>query len=221
MKYLLLLAALPLVAQTRVMFSPESLKSNVLGINQIGEWDLSAVNMSPNPTTKSLTEMLMYAPALHRLPPARTAQVLSVDVANSKAQRLIRVLSYVDIVAPAIFPGIVAINATGIASLALGTAVVHHFTDTLKARQPDQNAYTVDGCPDTITLAPYGTAGYAVTCSVFSSLVHNAATIGPVDIPAVPGPLKAEAAAPITAQLDESDRASGEFVALVAMQVMR
>jgi|SRR5208337_1062344 len=178
----LLFLPLALHGQVRVIWTPESLRSNVLGVNQIGEWDVGVVNRGSAPVTKSLTELLMLAPKIHRISPARTAQILATDVSKSKAQRIIRLLSYADIIGPGISPGWVSLTARGVAAVALGTAIIHRATDDLKARQPSAAAYTADACPDQISLSAYGQSGYAVTCSIFSSLVHGADTIGPVDI---------------------------------------
>jgi hypothetical protein len=177
LKYLLL--AVPLYGQVTCLATPESLASNVLGVKSVGIWDIACVQHGSRPVTLRIEEILIAMPELHRINPQRAQQVINRAYNSSIRSRLIRVLGYSDLAAGGISGGgFIAITVPIGAAISLAGMFLHRASDDLRAQQPDLNAFSQSG--DEITLAAYGTPGYAVTLTVYASLVKGAKAIGPV-----------------------------------------
>lgn len=183
---LLLAFASTLGAQITALCTPESLASNTLGIRSIGIWDCPVINRGSSPRTIRIEEVLVSMPQLHRLNPARAQQVVNLANSSSVRSRLIRALGYMDLAGPALTGGgYISVTVPVAGAIALAGIFVHRATENLIAQQPDLAAYAGSG--DEITLAAYGTPGYAVTLTLFASLMKGAKEIGPVIIGELPG----------------------------------
>jgi hypothetical protein len=171
-------------AQVTALATPESLASNVLGVKSVGIWDIAAINHGARPMTLRIEEILIAMPELHRINPQRAQQVLNRAYNSSLKSRLIRLLGYSDLAAGGIMGGgFIAVTVPIGAAVSLAGMFLHRASDDLKAQQPDLNAFSQTS--DEITLAAYGTPGYAVTLTVYASLVKGAKAIGPVTLPNV------------------------------------
>ncbi len=181
---LILLLASSAFAQSdvRVMFTPEPLAVNLLGVKSIGIWDVQLVNYSAQPVTISVEMLLMAAPAIHRIDRKRAQQLIARANSQSWRSRLLRGFDYLSIPLVAIpGGGIITISKQGLAALALGTMLLHRVSDNLQAQQPDLSAYT-DDLASEITLAPFGQHGFSMTATMFAGKIKGAATVGPVQI---------------------------------------
>jgi hypothetical protein len=182
----LFLLASSLHAQVIAMATPETLASDVLHISEIGIWDIALANHSAHPVSLRMEDVLFQMPTLHRIDPARVQLLINRTYNATTRSRLIRILSYSDLLAGGLMGGgFIATTVTVTAAVALSGAVVHRFSDDLKAQQPDLAAFA--NAPDTITLSAFGDPGYGTTLTVYAGVNAHAGTIGPVTI-MVPAP---------------------------------
>jgi hypothetical protein len=171
------------------MATPESLASSALQITNIGTWDLAMVNMSSQAVIVRREEVLMGVPRLHVISAARALESVRRTDRKSKSNQIIGGLSFLDIIVPGLMGGgLIQASVKAVASAALGTAVLHHYTDLLKSEQPDLSAFTANELPEEVSLAPYGQSGYGATYTVYASKMKGADTLGPVLIGAPPPP---------------------------------
>jgi len=175
-----------LSGQVIAMATPETLASDVLHIKEIGIWDIALANHSAHSVSVRMEDVLFQMPTLHRIDPARVQLLINRTYNASTRSRLIRILGYSDLLAGGLMGGgFIATTVTVTAAVALSGAVVHRFSDDLKAQQPDLTAFA--NAPDTITLSAFGEPGYGMTVTLYAGVNAHAGTIGPVTI-MVPAP---------------------------------
>lgn len=175
----------------RVTAVPAPISTNILGIKNIGFWELATINYSDHAVVVTKEMLLASLPKLHRLDPKITGYLMAQANYHSRTSRILRILDYGTIPVVAFMGGgIIKTTVREVAEVAIGLKVAEKYGNDLKAQQPDLAEYG-DNLPDgAIILPAYGQPGFAVTYRIYSGKIPKADTMqANVYVPDVPAPV--------------------------------
>lgn len=182
----------------RVSATPSPISTNILGIQNIGSWEVSPINYSDHPVVITKEMILASLPRLHRLDPKITGYIMAQANYHSRTSRILRLLDYGTIPVVAFMGGgIIKTTVREVAEVAIGLKVAEKYGNDLKAQQPDLAAYG-DNLPDgEIMLPAYGQAGFSRTYRIYSGKIKGADTMqAQIYVPDVPSAAPTAASKP-------------------------
>jgi hypothetical protein len=178
MKYLQIafLIAIPLAAQTANIHATaqcEAVNTNVLGITSLQDCDIGVTNYSSGQITVTQAMFREWFPTLDIEDPARAQAVGDKAFNSSKTSKTIAFINFVSPLTVALMGGgFIHAGIEAIAAVSLANTAAQAYKNHLIALQPNEAAF-LPNCPQSITLAPYGTAGFSQVCTVLGSISYT------------------------------------------------